>query len=113
MRIFTKDKDFYKTLLFLANQFMIIIAIALVARCYQATTMSGLVKAGGDTGFIFRTDLVFVFLIVLPSAIIAQQVFHAPAWVVLICLHCDQVLKCFAALVKINSFNWMKNLTRK
>lgn len=97
----------------MANQFMIIIAIALVGRCYQATTLSGLVKAGGDTGFIFKMDLIFVFLVVLPSAIIAQQVFHAPAWVVLICLQSDQILKCFVAIPKINSFNWMKNLTRK
>ena len=36
----------------------------------------------------------------------------APAWVVYACLKCDQILKCFVALVKINKYNWMKNLTR-
>ena len=34
------------------------------------------------------------------------------AWVVYACLKCDQILKCFVALVKINRYNWMKNLTR-
>ena len=46
-----------------------------------------------------------------PSAIIASYL-GAPAWVVFACLKCDQILKCFVAVVKINRFNWMKNLTR-
>jgi len=37
----------------------------------------------------------------------------AAPWVVWACLKCDQILKCFVAVVKINSFNWMKNLTRE
>ena len=36
----------------------------------------------------------------------------APAWAVFACLKCDQILKCFVAVVKVNRFNWMKNLTR-
>lgn len=95
-----------------ANQFLIVLAIAMVGRCYQATCLSGLVKAGGETDFVFKMDLIFVFLIVLPSAIIAQRVFHAPAWIVFACLHSDQITKCFVCLVKVNRFKWMKNLTR-
>ena len=49
---------------------------------------------------------------VLPSAIICQWL-GAPAWVVFAALKCDQILKCFVAVVKINRFNWMKNLTRE
>ena len=64
---------------------------------------------GGN--FVFKNDFIFVFLVVLPSAIIAT-VLHAPAWVVFACLKCDQILKCFVAVVKINRFDWMKNLTR-
>jgi hypothetical protein len=32
--------------------------------------------------------------------------------VVFACLKCDQILKCIVAFFKINSFNWMRNLTR-
>ena len=74
-------------------------------------TLFGLVKSGGDVGFVFKNDTIFVFLVVLPSAIIASYL-GAPAWVVFACLKCDQILKCFVAVVKINRFNWMKNLTR-
>ena len=60
---------------------------------------------------VFKNDTIFVFLVVLPSAIIAS-ILGAPAWVVFACLKCDQILKCFVAVVKINRFDWMKNLTR-
>ncbi len=95
----------------IANQMMIIVAITIVGSCYQATCLGGLVKAGGDTTFVFKNDTIFVFGVVLPSAIIASFL-GAPAWVVFACLKSDQILKCIVAVVKINSFNWMKNLTR-
>ena len=97
----------------IAQQFMIVMAVAGVGRCYQAICLAGLVKAGGDTSFVFRNDAIFVFLVVLPSALIAMNVFHMPPWVVYACLQSDQILKCFVAFVKINRFGWMKNLTKQ
>ena len=32
--------------------------------------------------------------------------------VVFACLKCDQILKCLVAVVKVNRYDWMKNLTR-
>ncbi len=94
-----------------ALQFCTVLSVTIVGTCYQAAGLAGLVKAGGDISFVFRNDTIFVFLVVLPSAIIAAAL-GAPAWVVFACLKCDQILKCFVAVVKINRFNWMKNLTR-
>ena len=53
-----------------------------------------------------------IFLVVLPLGILASRLGAAP-WVVYACLKCDQFLKCIVAYFKINSFNWMKNLTRE
>lgn len=94
-----------------ARQFMTVLSVTIIGTCYQATCLGGLVKAGGDTSFVFKNDSVFVFCVVIPSAIIAS-VNGAPPWVVFACLKCDQILKCFVAVVKINRFNWMKQLTR-
>lgn len=94
-----------------AVQLITVLAVTIVGTCYQAACLAGLVKAGGDVGFVFKNDTVFVFLVVLPSAILAAFL-GAPAWAVFACLKCDQILKCFVAVVKINRFNWMKNLTR-
>ncbi len=94
-----------------ATQFCTVLSVTIIGTCYQAAGLAGLVKAGGDISFVFRNDTIFVFLVVLPSAIIAAAL-GAPAWLVFACLKCDQILKCFVAVVKINRFNWMKNLTR-
>lgn len=94
-----------------SKQFINVISVTIVGTCYQAACLFGLVKSGGDISFVFKNDTIFVFLVVLPSAIICQLL-GAPAWVVFAALKCDQILKCFVAVVKINRFNWMKNLTR-
>lgn len=94
-----------------AVSYINVLSITIIGTCYQATCLFGLVKSGGDISFVFKNDFIFVFFVVLPSAIIATAC-HAPAWVVFACLKCDQVLKCFVAIVKVNSYNWMKNLTR-
>ena len=96
----------------IAMQFLMIQAISLIGTCYQGHSLMSLVKAGGDTKFVFINDTVFIWCIVIPSALIALHVFHAPPWVVYICLKSDEILKCFVAYFKVNSFNWIKNLTR-
>ena len=94
-----------------ARQFINVMAVTIIGSSYQMPCLYGLVKSGGDIAFVFRNDTIFVFLIVLPSAIIAALL-GASAWVVFACLKCDQILKCFVAVVKINRYDWMKNLTR-
>lgn len=94
-----------------SRQFINVLSITIIGTCYQAAALFGLVKSGGDISFVFKNDTIFVFLVVIPSGI-AAYLLKAPAWVTFACLKCDQILKCFVAVVKINCFNWMKNLTR-
>ncbi len=88
-----------------------VLSITIIGSGYQAPCLFGLVKSGGDISFVFKNDTIFVFCVVLPSALISAWL-GAPAWLVFACLKSDQILKCFVAVFKINKFNWMKNLTR-
>ena len=94
-----------------SRQFINVISVTIIGTCYQAACLFGLVKSGGDISFVFKNDTIFVFLVVIPSSLLAMWL-GAPPWVVFACLKCDQILKCFVAIVKINRNNWMKNLTR-
>ncbi|HIU17300.1 MAG TPA: MATE family efflux transporter [Candidatus Avidesulfovibrio excrementigallinarum] len=94
-----------------ARQLIGVLSVTVVGSCYEVACLDGLVKAGGDVSFVFKNNTFFVLCVVLPSAIVAASL-HMPAWIVFACLKCDQILKCFVAVVKINRFNWMKNLTR-
>lgn len=94
-----------------AKQFINVLMVTGIGTSYQFPCLFGLVKSGGDISFVFKNDTIFVFLVVLPLAFLANHLGAAP-WVVFAALKSDQVLKCFVAIVKINRFNWMKDLTR-
>ena len=83
-----------------------------IGTCYQCGCLLGLVKSGGDVSFVFKNDAIFVFCVVIPSAIVAYLCGASP-WVVYLCLKCDQILKCVVAFFKIRKYNWMKNLTKQ
>ena len=94
-----------------ARQFINVLRVTAIGSCYQAGSLFGIVKSGGDVSFVFKNDTIHIFGIVIPSAIIASLC-GAPPWIVFVCLKADQILKCFVAFVKIQRYNWMKNLTR-
>ncbi len=94
-----------------AESFINVLSVTLVGTCYQLPCLFGLVKGGGESSFIFRLDCIFILAIVIPSALITSMLGY-PAWVVFACLKCDQLLKCLVTVVKINRFDWMKNLRR-
>ncbi len=95
-----------------ARLLMTVMSCTIVGTCYQACCLGSLVKAGGDTSFVFKNDTIFVFLVVLPSAIIAGRL-GAPIWVVFLCLKSDQILKCIVAAIKVNRFRWIRELANE
>jgi putative MATE family efflux protein len=95
-----------------ALQFLTVFSITIVGTSYQMSALTGIVRAGGATSFVLINDLIHVWLIVIPSALLSAFVFHFPPVVVFACLKCDQILKCVVAAVKLNRWDWMRKLTR-
>ena len=93
-------------------EFYTILCVTLVGTSYQMSTLQ-IVRAGGAPHFVFVNDLIFVWLVMVPMALIANTFFNAPPWFIIFSLNCDQILKSFVAMVKANRFRWMKNLTRQ
>ncbi|MEA4889831.1 MAG: MATE family efflux transporter [Clostridiaceae bacterium] len=95
----------------LTGQFLAILSITLVGTSYQMSCLTGIVRAGGATHFVLINDLIFIWCFVIPSASLAAFVYHASPVVVFALLKSDQILKCFVAVIKVNRFRWIKNLT--
>lgn len=95
-----------------AEQFIHVLCVTAIGTCYQCPCLFGLVKSGGDVSFVFKNDTIAVFCVVIPSALITSHL-GCPPWVVFFCLKSDQIFKCFVAFVKIQKYNWMKNLTKQ
>jgi putative MATE family efflux protein len=97
----------------MARQFLTVLSITMVGTSYQMSSLTGIVRAGGSIQFVLFNDLIHVWLIVIPSAMLSAFVFRFPPIIVFACLKCDQILKCFVALIKVNRFKWIRNLTRE
>ncbi|MGI6188720.1 MAG: MATE family efflux transporter [Clostridiales bacterium] len=97
----------------LSIKLMTVLSITIIGTAYQMSSLNGIVRAGGSVYFVLINDLIFAWLFVIPSALIAAFVFHASPVAVFACLKSDQILKCAVAAVKVNRFNWIKNLTRE
>lgn len=96
----------------LARTFINILCVTLIGTAYEATVLGGIVSAGGETDFVFKNDLIFMWGIVLPVSLLSAFVFKFPAPVTFACLKADQVLKCAVAAVKVNRYKWIKKVTR-
>lgn len=97
----------------LADSFLIILSFTVIGTAYQVAVLTGIVRGGGDTRFVFYNDLIFMWLIVLPaSAAAAFWLNLSPVWVY-ICLKADQILKCGVAFYKVNFGRYIFRLTRE
>ena len=94
-----------------AWQYIGVLSVTVIGSAYQSSVLTGIVRAGGQTSFVLYNDLIFCWLIVMPLSLLASYVFKAPVWVVLACLESDQILKCIVAVVKVNRYRWIRNLT--
>lgn len=97
----------------LAVTFLTILSVTVVGTSYQMPCLTGIVRAGGDTSFVFKNDMIFMWCIVLPVSLVSAFYFRLSPAFVFICLKSDQILKCFVAVVKVNRFKWIKTLNDK
>lgn len=97
----------------LAESFLTVLSVTVIGTSYQVAVLTGIVRGGGDTRFVFFNDLIFMWFIVLPaSAAAAFWLNLSPMWV-FICLKADQVLKCAVAFIKVNFGKYIHSLTRE
>ena len=92
------------------NQFTAVLAVSVIGTSYEAASLCGIVSGGGETDFVLKNDIIFMWLIVLPVSALSAFVFKFPVVVTFACLKSDQVLKCVVAFFKVRSFNWIKGL---
>ncbi|MBE9918226.1 MATE family efflux transporter [Paenibacillus donghaensis] len=92
----------------LAVHFMTVLSITVVGTAYQMPALTGIVRSGGDTKFVLYNDFIFMWLVVLPASALCAFVFNFSPLITFICLKCDQILKCFVAIVKVNRFKWIR-----
>ena len=97
----------------MANRFILVLCVTCIGTAYEMPVITGIIRGGGDSRFVFVNDLISIWGIVLPLSFLAAFVFRWDPAVVVFCLNSDQIFKCAAAAIKANRYTWMKKLTRE
>lgn len=96
----------------LARSFMTVLSITVVGSAYQAPCLTGIVRGGGRTSFVFYNDLIFQWGMVITLSLLSAFVWKlSPVWVFFF-LKSDQLVKCIVAAFEVNSYRWIRKLTR-
>ena len=96
----------------LAEQFIVIEAMVLVATSYQMCVNTGIISGGGDPRFVLVVDLIVIWGIAIPLSFLCAFRWDASPVVVMLALNSDQALKCVTSAVHCNSYRWIKTLAR-
>lgn len=96
----------------MARAFLVIQAVTMATMSYQMPVNAGIIRGGGDTSFIMILDVISIFLITLPLAVLGAFVWHLSPVAVTFILNSDQIFKCVPAFVRVNSYKWVRKLTR-
>ena len=96
----------------MAEQFILVLCVTCIGTAYEMPVITGIIRGGGDSKFVFINDLISIWCIVLPLSYFAAFKWNLEPYIVVLCLNSDQIFKCAAAAIKVNRYNWIKKLTR-
>lgn len=97
----------------LAAQLIAIGAITLLGTSYHVACFTGINRGAGDSKFVFRVDMVFGWLIMLPISFLTAFVFKAPLPVIFIATRIDQCFKWIIARIRLKGDRWITNIVRE
>ena len=96
-----------------AGSFITILSFTIIGTSYQCGCLTGIVRGGGNTKFVLYNDLIFMWCIVIPLSFLTAFVLRwNPVWVY-VCLKSDQITKCAVALWQVNTYHWVRKVTRE
>lgn len=95
-----------------ARMNLIVFSFILTFKCFNFTSIVGILRSGGDTTFTLLIDLGGVWLVGVPLAYIGGIMLHLPIYYVYALVSLEEVFKFVLGLPRILSKKWINNLTK-
>lgn len=95
----------------MAEQFILVLCITCIGTAYEMPVITGIIRGGGDSRFVFINDLISIWCIVLPVSFAAAFLWKWEPYIIVFCLNSDQIFKCAAAAIRVNRYHWIKKMT--
>lgn len=73
----------------------------------QSVMTKGVLRGGGDTRFLMVADILFMWLVSIPLGAVGGLVLHWPAWLTMICLRADYIIKSVWCISRLLSGKWI------
>lgn len=91
----------------LARQIMGSYAVIALFGAVQSVMTKGVLRGGGDTRFLMKADILFLWIVSIPLGVLVGLVLHGPAWLTVICLRIDYMIKSFWCVGRLLSGKWI------
>jgi len=89
------------------HQLMNAYVVIVFFQAIQSVMTKGVLRGGGDTKFLMKADILFMWLVSIPLGAVGGLVLHWPAWLVMLCLRIDYVIKSVWCVSRLLSGKWI------
>ena len=93
--------------LVMARQIMGAYAVIALFGAIQSVMTKGVLRGGGDTKFLMKADILFLWIVSVPLGALVGLVLHGPAWLTVICLRIDYIIKSIWCIGRLLSGKWI------
>ena len=88
-------------------------AIFIVSKGYNLSSIVGVLRGGGDTRFAMLIDVFPLWLVALPLGFLFAYVLHLPVHIVYSAFYADEIVKAFIGMYRFKTKKWIKDVTVK
>lgn len=79
----------------------------------QSIMTKGVLRGGGDTKFLMKADILFLWITSIPLGVLVGLVLGWPAWITQIALRADYIIKSVWCISRLTSGKWIHDLSQK
>lgn len=87
----------------LMNAYVVIVFFQAV----QSVMTKGVLRGGGDTRFLMKADILFMWVVSIPLGAAGGLFLHWPAWAVMLALRIDYIIKSLWCVSRLMSGRWI------
>jgi len=92
----------------LAREIMLAYSFIAFFQSVQSVMTKGVLRGGGDTKFLLVADVLFMWVVSIPLGILTGLVLPLPAWVAVLSLRIDWMIKSIWCVRRLNSGKWIR-----
>ena len=93
--------------LVIARQMMLAYGVIVFFQSLQSVMTKGVLRGGGDTRFLMKADILFMWLVSLPLGAVGGLVLHWPGWLTMMALRIDFAIKSIWCVGRLRSGKWI------